>query len=174
MELHEKLKNARQNVGYSQETVAQKLNLSRQAISRWETGKACPDIHVLAVLSKLYGISLDDLTSDLPDTTATQPESAIPTLSHDTEVVTEIQKMKSDFHKLLIIAAAVLSCLIPVLGLIVSTGILIYCIHKKESFNRLLWSVMFICIIINIFNSFTMLNEWYFHIGKASVEIVSL
>ena len=54
--LAEKLKSARENAGYSQSQVAERLNISRQAVSRWENGRAYPDIDNLVVLSEIYKV----------------------------------------------------------------------------------------------------------------------
>lgn len=46
---------------YTQEDLAWKLSLSRQAVSKWETGTTIPDLNVLLSLSKLYGITINDI-----------------------------------------------------------------------------------------------------------------
>ncbi len=46
---------------YTQEALAQKLDISRQAISKWETGATIPDLAVLLKISKLYGITINDI-----------------------------------------------------------------------------------------------------------------
>lgn len=61
MEIGRKLKEARTASGLSQEHVAEKINVSRQTISNWETEKTYPDIISVLKLSDLYSISLDDL-----------------------------------------------------------------------------------------------------------------
>ena len=61
IEIADKLIDLRKKKGLSQESVAEKLGISRQAISRWERAESAPDINNLAELSKLYEISLDDL-----------------------------------------------------------------------------------------------------------------
>lgn len=50
----------------SQEALAEKLGLSRQAISKWERAEASPDTDNLIVLATLYGISLDELLGNAP------------------------------------------------------------------------------------------------------------
>lgn len=45
----------------SQEALAQKLGVSRQAVSKWERAEASPDTDNLILLSRLYGVSLDTL-----------------------------------------------------------------------------------------------------------------
>lgn len=61
IEIANQLIELRKKKGMSQENVAEKLGLSRQAISRWERAESAPDINNLTELSKLYEISLDDL-----------------------------------------------------------------------------------------------------------------
>ena len=47
--------------GLSQEQLAEKLNVSRQAITKWETGKGIPDVANLIAISDEFGLSLDEL-----------------------------------------------------------------------------------------------------------------
>ena len=61
MSIAEKLFELRKKAGYSQEELAEKIFVSRQAVSKWERGEALPDTENLVALSKLYGISLDEL-----------------------------------------------------------------------------------------------------------------
>ncbi|MBQ4452386.1 MAG: helix-turn-helix domain-containing protein [Clostridia bacterium] len=61
MEISEKLKQARQESGMTQDQVAEKIMVSRVTVSHWENGKSLPDIVSLISLSDLYGISLDEL-----------------------------------------------------------------------------------------------------------------
>lgn len=61
MELAGNLKRKREECRMSQDDVASKLNISRQSISKWETGKCYPDLDNLILLSDLYKISLDEL-----------------------------------------------------------------------------------------------------------------
>lgn len=60
----QKLKSARLNRAMTQELVAQKIEVSRQTISNWETGKSYPDIINLIKLSDVYQLSLDSLVKD--------------------------------------------------------------------------------------------------------------
>lgn len=61
MNLGNNLFQARKKVGLSQETVAGKLGVSRQTISKWETDETVPDIYQAKRLSKLYNLTLDEL-----------------------------------------------------------------------------------------------------------------
>ncbi len=64
MGLSERLKENRERLGLSQGDVAEKLNITRQSISRWETGKGAPDLDNLVLLSKLYQVSIDELLKE--------------------------------------------------------------------------------------------------------------
>ena len=58
------LYHARKKSGLSQENVAEKLGVSRQTISKWETGETLPDIRQSKRLAVLYHITLDELVED--------------------------------------------------------------------------------------------------------------
>jgi HTH-type transcriptional regulator/antitoxin HipB len=66
IEIAERLIKLRKEKGLSQEELASKLGLSRQAVSKWERAEASPDTDNLICLARIYGVSLDDLlnTSD--------------------------------------------------------------------------------------------------------------
>lgn len=64
MNLSAKLTSLRKQKGLTQMDLAEKLNMSRQAISRWEVGTAVPSTDNLKVLSELYGVTVDYLLND--------------------------------------------------------------------------------------------------------------
>lgn len=64
MSLREKLIILRDKSGLSQMALANKLGVSRQAVSRWESGDAVPTIDKLKALAEVYSVSLDWLCSD--------------------------------------------------------------------------------------------------------------
>ena len=65
--LGNKLYELRKKHHLSQEELAEKLGVSRQAISKWECGDALPDTDNLISISKLYGVSLDELVGNTPN-----------------------------------------------------------------------------------------------------------
>ena len=64
IEIANKLLKLRKENGYSQEELADKLGVSRQAVSKWERAESSPDTDNLIILARLYNVSLDDLLSD--------------------------------------------------------------------------------------------------------------
>lgn len=61
MELGQRLKEHRKELGISQDELAERIFVSRQSISNWETGKTYPDIHTLLLLAETFNVSLDEL-----------------------------------------------------------------------------------------------------------------
>jgi len=66
MQFHEKLQQLRKDRGFSQEDLAERLSVSRQAISKWESGSAYPEIEKLVQLSEIFGVTLDSLMKEGP------------------------------------------------------------------------------------------------------------
>ena len=75
MTFAEKLLQLRKREGYSQEELANKLNVSRQAISRWETGTAVPDSINLLHISKIFQVSTDYLLNNDYESDADRPKA---------------------------------------------------------------------------------------------------
>lgn len=64
MNFAEKLYTLRTQSGYSQEVLAEKLNVSRQAVSKWEIGTTLPETDKLIAISNLFNVSIDSLLID--------------------------------------------------------------------------------------------------------------
>lgn len=61
MEIGNKIKFLRRKAGLTQEQLGNRLNVSAQSVSKWETGTAMPDITALPLLSREFGVSIDEL-----------------------------------------------------------------------------------------------------------------
>lgn len=61
MELSKQIRKYREMQGYSQESLAERVYVSRQTISNWENAKSYPDVHSLVLLSEVFGVSVDIL-----------------------------------------------------------------------------------------------------------------
>ncbi len=64
MILADKITNLRKKNGWSQEELAEKMQVSRQAVSKWESAQAAPDLEKILALSKLFGVTTDYLLKD--------------------------------------------------------------------------------------------------------------
>ncbi len=70
----DKLIDLRKKNGWSQEELAEKLNVSRQAVSKWEGAQSVPDMSRIIRLSELFGVSTDYLLKDDPEQTGPAQE----------------------------------------------------------------------------------------------------
>lgn len=61
LQIGTQIRKYRSHMGISQDTLAEKVYVSRQTVSNWETGRNYPDIHSLLMLSVLFNVSLDQL-----------------------------------------------------------------------------------------------------------------
>ena len=152
MNLAEKLKKARENAGFSQMDIAEKLNISRQAISKWENGWTSPDIDNLIILSDLYHISLDELLKD------EQNEKKVFGLLPE---------------EVGIMIAVVCLSTIPCLGLIGIVLLLGYCIIKKHKIGTLYKILIMIFLLISIYNTYYYIRLEFLDFGEATIEKVA-
>ena len=67
MNLSDKIYSCRKKTGLSQEALAEKLGVSRQAVSKWETAEAIPELSKIPVMAKIFGVTADWLLSDKDD-----------------------------------------------------------------------------------------------------------
>jgi len=61
MTIGSKIAYYRKKMGITQDTLAQKMDISNQAVSKWESDQSCPDISFLPLLADIFGISIDEL-----------------------------------------------------------------------------------------------------------------
>ncbi len=81
IEIANRLVNLRKEMGLSQEQLAEKIGVSRQAVSKWERSEASPDTDNIILLARLYNISLDELLrteDDIPqaEEATSEPEAS--------------------------------------------------------------------------------------------------
>ena len=91
MTFGEKLQKLRKTKGWTQEELAQKITVSRQALSKWELGTAIPDTENVLQISKLFGVSTDYLLND-----EYESDSDIPAVKVESNILT--QKYTGKIH----------------------------------------------------------------------------
>lgn len=129
----------RKKCGMTQSMVAEKLNYSDKAISKWERGDGIPDAYVLCSLADIYGVSIDILLSTTKEQLAAEPEIE--------ELATE--KALNKKHKYI----AILSC-----GLTLFVTVLVYVVlslvfkTNTEYLYVLLWGIPAASIVALVFN----------------------
>ena len=162
MNFGKNLKESIEKDGYSQSDVDEKLNISRQSVSRWDNGWSCPDIDNLTALSQMYKIPIDDLLEN------TQTKDAQTKLENETT-----NNILGKIEQFFIVAVALLSCTVPVAGLILNIALCVYCFVKKIKLNPICWIIMLYCIIINISNLYTVLSIEIPSWGRENIEKIS-
>lgn len=93
LNLGENLKKQRKEKNLSQEQLAEMLNVSRQAISKWESNKTYPDIENLILLRNLFNVSLDDL---IVNENKTEVEDTIVPSKLPTDNITDYDKNEEE------------------------------------------------------------------------------
>lgn len=159
--LAENLKKARKSKGLSQEEVAEKLNTSRQSVSKWENGWSTPDINQLARLSTLYDVELGHLVNG----TSTE------TISSTQSPSEQKRKNFSSLEKFFLIACLAVTCNVPIIGTLLCIGVCLY--NRKTFHSNLLYIVCVICLMINIHNMIITANQLFFHVGSSNVQKIN-
>ena len=108
MKLSDKIIKYRKSNGWSQEEFAEKLNVSRQTISRWENGTALPDAQNILHISKLFNITTDYLLNDDYDSDRDIP--VVQTVAKETEILVSKKKRTHLIVAICFIVAAI--CLV--------------------------------------------------------------
>ena len=138
------LKDLRNEHHYSQEELAEKLNVSRQAVSRWENGKAFPDISNLLFLSELYDVPLDYMLGE-----------------EEKRSEEDLKDGHSLIEMLVLSVILVISSRLSLVGILVAISILIWSFYSKKDY-KLMYVLIILCITINIYELYT----YYMHMNS--------
>lgn len=166
MTLGEKILSLRTARDMSQDDLAEKLEVSRQSVSKWETGQSTPDLDKIIRLADLFGVSVDELVRDgerprLPE--PPQPQVVYVERKQEKQSLTAVQI----FGVILEVIGAALA----IMGLIGEDRLLIYdalplvifglplLLAKERSWLIFCWVLMILSLII--FNPYTIQTAWW-------------
>ena len=100
IEIANRLLQYRKRMGLSQEELAEKIGVSRQAVSKWERAEAAPDTDNLIELSKIYGVSLDEMLKGRPEADPNNTAEDPPTAGNsDTDSTSEVFNAEDGVEK---------------------------------------------------------------------------
>ncbi len=116
MKMPDKIIKLRKENGWSQEDLAEKLDVSRQAISRWENGTALPDAQNILQISKLFNVTTDYLLND-----DYESDCDIPVVKTATEETEALFLKKKNLHLVAAICFTI-SVFCTVIGVMSSTN----------------------------------------------------
>lgn len=106
MKFNEKLLDLRRQKGWSQEELGNKLDVSRQTISKWEIGATTPELENLVMLSEIFEISIDELVDNPRTQTVIQENN---TKAEENEIISKPSKSKKKILWVIIIIIFLLS-----------------------------------------------------------------
>jgi len=160
--LHIRLKQFRNLKGLSQTEVAEKLSLSRQAISNWEANKSYPDLDNIVLLSKLYEVSVDELLGTSMNENITEAQTS------KTKI---LEKSPQTVLEMICLAAIlVLTCQFTVIGMLTSI-IIAFWLKKTQRPYKAIYLLCIVCFCISTYNLYVLI-EHTFKLGVSSIEPV--
>lgn len=159
LEFGERIYNLRKKSGLSQEEFADKLGVSRQAVSKWETGQSVPDSEKASAMARFFGVSLDFLVNGEDTAGARQPVTAETENTQAVEETAPAQpaKKKPGWVRAIIIAGIITLAFIGVSALSAFIFMLVTMkaanLGNAETFYMLLivvpgWAVIFIIAFV--------------------------
>ncbi|MBE6609495.1 MAG: helix-turn-helix transcriptional regulator [Ruminococcaceae bacterium] len=142
MSLPDKIIKHRKAHGWSQEDFAEKLNVSRQAISRWENGTALPDAQNILQISKLFHVTTDYLLND-----DYECDSDIPAVQSATKETYELVSRKKYKH---------------LIGAIFFTAAWLFWVKKIPTYvDGIEFGIAFCCLVLCAANAFIQFNLFF-------------
>jgi len=194
MEFSEKLQKIRKEHNITQENLADKLGVSRQAVSKWESGSAYPDTEKLIQISKIFNVSLDELISPNIDPNKTIKNKKFNFLEIINLILEFIQKSFTMFwsmkfkekikclFEMLILALGIIfiAYILNMIIIEIIRRIFIFIPHDVtrviiailESLLYIVWTIIAVIILIRIFK--TRYLDYYIIIKDKNIEKTEL
>lgn len=179
MILAEKILNLRKQNGWSQEELAVQLGVSRQSVSKWESGTSIPDLERIIKLSRIFGVSTDYLLRDEMEKPETDHTPVMESGVEDEEDLKHVSpEMAGEYLGLVKkyaprVAAAVAACILSPVPLILLTGNAEYKkIPISEDMAGGIGVVILLLVIacaVSVFISFGMKMEPYEFVEKECI-----
>ena len=187
MTLGEKISKLRTTNKMSQGDLAEKLNVSRQSISKWETNASVPELDKLIQLCDLFGISLDELVrSDNLEAGDEREEDVPPSPPQQTQIVIQHSLTTQKIVGFILLALGLLCCLMALFagsGLLIIGGYIIFCsilclLIKRYAGLIIGWITMIQAIVLTPFFTgvrlFSVFNPGYYKYGLGINQIISI
>jgi len=180
MEIGDYLIKARKIKGLSQEEVANRLNVSRQSVSLWETNQTCPTVDNLMSLSKIYDVSISYLMGqediDSIDSKATERKIEEAKLQRKIEIEEIAKKKKEELQKkdsrtaLMLTIALMCLFFVPYFSFMIGIAAVIISFNafRQRKCNINLFSLVFssVFLLASFFATYTGLLGEFFSWGR--------
>lgn len=182
MTIGQRIGELRKQHGYSQEYIAEKMNVSRQAVSKWEQDLSAPDTYNLIALAELLGVSVEYLaTGKRPEAHA--PEAAPETPSLAPQPVAHSGMNTQKIVGLILLGAGLLALILGCLfarTLVVISALLLLCgilclIVRRHLGLVLLWTFLIIMFpVITMLTPVKVIGSPHLGTENTRIEIISL
>ena len=183
MILADKIMNLRKQQGMSQEELAHQLGISRQSVSKWESGASIPDLDKILKLSDLFGVSTDYLLKDEIEEISYSESSASLDENIDSEIVKSVSIEEANTFMDLYeraskkIALGVLLCVLSPICIILAGGLCSFAGMEDTASEDLLCGIgvaillSIIAIAVSIFIRYGMQLDKYEYMEKEKLSL---
>lgn len=163
------LKEARMKKGISQSDVAKELGITRQTISKWERCESVPDLPAVLKLSKIYGVSVEEMFNDSDDGQESNNVSENPINEAEEKQYIKYELKKSQVtdetnhettEQVLLAAMLVISAVIPVLGIVVPIGVIVWNRKNKKRY-KIIVALSALCLVFGGYNTYIFFDLWF-------------
>ena len=164
MTLSEKILSLRSQKGLSQLELAEKLEVSRQSVSKWETGQSVPDLDKLIKLSDLFGITVDELVREGERPQPSQPETPPPQVVYVRErrSLTSTQRAGICVEAAGLILALLGVAWVGTISILLGVGLILLglplLLARKHPWIMFSWTAVGISLLV--FNPYTSIAPW--------------
>lgn len=184
MSLSEKIMQLRKSAGWSQEDLADRLDVSRQSVSKWESGTSLPELDKILAMSDIFGVSTDYLLKgedgDRADRPQDEPEKNEPEREKEPEgryvTMTEARaflSLKERFSTLYALATAM--CIIAVVPLLALGGLTEYGGGRVSEHMAagvgIITLLVLVAVAVAIFITLSIRSEPYVYIQNESIRV---
>lgn len=166
IKLEEKLYQYRKKNKLSQEELAGRLSVTRQAVSRWERGESAPPVDVLKKMAEIYGTSLDELVN----------ENEIKKEKGQQQEGKAIRKLFENNDLVLAVLVTILCCVacgIPIVGIAVQILVLWKYKSGEKKYTLLVKAVAFICLAVALYSLYLYISFRFIDNGYSEIEKIS-
>ncbi|NLC42522.1 MAG: helix-turn-helix transcriptional regulator [Erysipelothrix sp.] len=133
-DLSKKIRDLRISNNDSQESLSKKLNVSRQTISKWETGISCPDFSTVILIANLYGSDMNYFVDE-----------QLPTDRIDNRKMESLFILDNPYFKIgMVICTLIIAPFAGPLSLLISMLYLLFSIHNRKK----TWTLIFLLLVL--------------------------
>ena len=164
MELGATLKKYRNDCGLTQDEAADKLGVTRQAISSWERGITVPDIEMIGKISRLYNVKLEKLLNE--EDPADQPQKEI-------SIENKYPVERKYIGYFIVVAFLAIACMFPIFGIAACLFAFYLCLKFKMGKSAILIIFFIIALIFSVWNTWNFINVNFIQNGSATIDMVA-